>query len=70
MVPAPSRKLKQFYWDKLPDMKLSGSVWEGLGPAEWLDWEQLEELFAQVRKCYQVIYREKSERECVLMEKE
>lgn len=48
LVPAPSRKLKNFFWDKLPDMRLHGSVWEGLGPAEWLDWEQLEELFAQV----------------------
>jgi hypothetical protein len=47
-VPAPTKKLKNFFWDKLPDMRLHGSVWEGLGPAEWLDWEQMEDLFAQV----------------------
>ena len=52
LIPAPTKKLKNFFWDKLPDMRLGGSVWEGLGPAEWLDWEQMEELFAQVRRCW------------------
>jgi hypothetical protein len=51
LVPVPSKKLKAFFWEKLPDMRLGGSVWEGLGPAEWLDWEQLEELFEVVRVC-------------------
>lgn len=50
-MPAPTKKLKNFFWDKLPDMRLAGSMWEGFGPAEWLDWEQLEELFAQVGFC-------------------
>jgi hypothetical protein len=34
-------------FDKLPDVQLGGSVWEELGPAEWLDWEQMEDMFAQ-----------------------
>jgi hypothetical protein len=42
-----SRKTKAFFWDKVPDARLPGSLWEGMAAADWLDWPALEEAFAQ-----------------------
>ena len=31
--PKPSKKMKSFFWDKLPDARIDGTFWEGHGPA-------------------------------------
>ncbi|KAF8060333.1 FH6 [Scenedesmus sp. PABB004] len=47
-VPAPKRKTKSLFWDKIPDARLPGSLWEGFAAADWLDFDALEEAFQQV----------------------
>ncbi|KAI8466315.1 MAG: hypothetical protein J3K34DRAFT_460936 [Monoraphidium minutum] len=46
--PAPKRKMKSLFWDKLPDARLGSSKWARLSPAVWIDYGALEEGFAQV----------------------
>jgi hypothetical protein len=42
--------MKTFFWDKLPDARLHNTLWLQLSPAEWIDFDALEEAFSQVRR--------------------
>jgi hypothetical protein len=47
--PAPRQKLKSLYWDKLPEARLRGTVWEQrIKAADWVDLAELEAAFGQV----------------------
>jgi hypothetical protein len=48
-VPAPKKKMKSFFWDKIPDARLAGSVWQSFAAADWVDFDDIEERFQQVR---------------------
>lgn len=60
-VPPPSKKMKQFFWEVVPPIRLPGTFWVepedpvagaaeggGEGPPT-LDWSLMEDMFAQVR---------------------
>lgn len=47
-VPAPRRKMRSLFWDKLAPVRIPGSLWEGFAAADWLDFEAIEEQFQQV----------------------
>ncbi|KAI8474711.1 MAG: hypothetical protein J3K34DRAFT_407096 [Monoraphidium minutum] len=42
--------MKTFFWDKLPDARLANTLWLQLSPAEWVDFDALEEAFSQVQR--------------------
>ncbi|KAF6256854.1 formin homology 2 domain-containing protein [Scenedesmus sp. NREL 46B-D3] len=46
-VPAPTKKMKSFFWDKIPDARLAGSVWQSFAAADWVDFGEIEERFQQ-----------------------
>jgi hypothetical protein len=48
-VPAPKKKMKSFFWDKIPDARLTGSVWQSFAAADWIDFDDIEERFQQVK---------------------
>jgi hypothetical protein len=41
--------MKSFFWDKIPDARLAGSVWQSFAAADWVDFDDIEERFQQVR---------------------
>jgi hypothetical protein len=41
--------MKSFFWDKIPDARLAGSVWQSFAAADWVDFDDIEQRFQQVR---------------------
>ncbi|KAK9830554.1 hypothetical protein WJX72_012430 [[Myrmecia] bisecta] len=49
--PQPGRKMKSFFWDKLPDNRVSGTFWERNPPSyDNLDTAEVEELFQALQR--------------------
>eukprot|EP00891_Asterochloris_glomerata_P002244 jgi/Astpho2/2244/fgenesh1_pg.00040_%23_71_t len=49
--PKPSKKMKSFFWDKLPDARIDGTFWEGHGPAySDMPTAEVEELFQALQR--------------------
>lgn len=48
--PAPSKKLKSFFWDKIPDRQLANTFWMANKATPWIPYEVLEERFQQVTR--------------------
>ncbi|WIA23864.1 hypothetical protein OEZ85_013518 [Tetradesmus obliquus] len=39
--------MKSLFWDKIPDARLAGSVWQSFAAADWVDFDEIEERFQQ-----------------------
>jgi dishevelled associated activator of morphogenesis len=52
-IPQSAQPLKSFNWSKLPDMKVTGTVWSELDETKWynsMDLESIDKLFSAYQK--------------------